>query len=38
VKYSHPAALAFDIGIYFESNGHGTFVYKEEVMEELDMF
>lgn len=24
VKYSHHAALAFDIGIYFEANGHGT--------------
>ena len=25
VKNSHPIALTFDVGIYCESNGHGTF-------------
>lgn len=27
VKHLHHAALAYDIGIYFEANGHGTVVY-----------
>jgi len=31
VKYSHPEALKFDIGIYFESNGHGTIVFKKKL-------
>ncbi|XP_013185087.2 phosphoacetylglucosamine mutase [Amyelois transitella] len=29
VKHLHHAALAYDIGIYFEANGHGTVVYSE---------
>ncbi|XP_049880653.1 phosphoacetylglucosamine mutase [Pectinophora gossypiella] len=27
VKHLHHAALAYDIGVYFEANGHGTVVY-----------
>ncbi|CAH2096962.1 unnamed protein product [Euphydryas editha] len=27
VKHLHHAALSYDIGIYFEANGHGTVVY-----------
>ncbi|KAL6745648.1 hypothetical protein V8C86DRAFT_1705972 [Haematococcus lacustris] len=27
VKHLHHAALAFDIGIYFEANGHGTLLF-----------
>ena len=27
VKHLHHAALAFDIGVYFEANGHGTVVF-----------
>lgn len=29
VKYLHHKALDFDIGVYFEANGHGTVVYSE---------
>jgi len=36
VKYSHPEAVKFDIGIYFESNGHGTIVFKQEVLDSID--
>jgi phosphoacetylglucosamine mutase len=30
VKFLHPAAEHFDIGVYFESNGHGTVVFHPE--------
>lgn len=30
VKFLHPAAEHFDIGVYFESNGHGTTVFHPE--------
>lgn len=30
VKYSHHFASQFDWGIYFESNGHGAFVFKAQ--------
>ncbi len=26
VKHLHHAALSFDVGVYFEANGHGTVV------------
>lgn len=29
VKHLHHAALAYDIGVYFEANGHGTVVYSD---------
>ncbi|XP_063896188.1 phosphoacetylglucosamine mutase [Helicoverpa armigera] len=29
VKHLHHAALGFDIGVYFEANGHGTVVYSK---------
>lgn len=29
VKYCHHAALAMDIGIYFEANGHGTVIFSD---------
>jgi len=35
VKYLHHAALDFDVGIYFESNGHGNLIYKQSKMEIL---
>lgn len=38
VKHLHSAAHHFDIGIYFEANGHGTLLYKESRMEELENF
>nr|XP_034837207.1 phosphoacetylglucosamine mutase [Maniola hyperantus] len=30
VKHLHHAALSYDIGVYFEANGHGTVVYSNE--------
>lgn len=32
VKYLHEAAHHFDIGIYFEANGHGTILFDEKVI------
>ncbi|KAG5921992.1 hypothetical protein E4U42_005631 [Claviceps africana] len=32
VKYLHYAACKFDIGIYFEANGHGTVVFSEDAI------
>ena len=29
VKFLHHAALEFDIGVYFEANGHGTVVFSQ---------
>jgi len=36
VKYLHRAAEKFDIGIYFESNGHGTVVYDHVKVHNLE--
>ena len=33
VKFVHKRAKEFDIGIYFESNGHGTIIYKPRIVE-----
>ncbi|VDM65147.1 unnamed protein product, partial [Strongylus vulgaris] len=30
VKHLHHAAVKFDIGVYFEANGHGTVVFSEK--------
>ncbi|GFY73170.1 phosphoacetylglucosamine mutase [Trichonephila inaurata madagascariensis] len=30
VKYLHHEALKYDVGIYFEANGHGTVVFSED--------
>ena len=35
VKYVHHAAEAFDVGVYFEANGHGTVLVKEALRERL---
>jgi phosphoacetylglucosamine mutase len=35
VKYLHQKAIEFDIGIYFEANGHGTVLFNEKKIEEL---
>ncbi|XP_033227508.1 phosphoacetylglucosamine mutase [Belonocnema kinseyi] len=32
VKHLHHKALEFDIGIYFEANGHGTIIFKDSAM------
>lgn len=37
VKNSHPVAHKFDIGIYCESNGHGTFTVKDEIMKGMEL-
>ncbi|PAN32934.2 hypothetical protein PAHAL_5G521100 [Panicum hallii] len=35
VKYLHKKALEYDIGIYFEANGHGTIVFSEDFLSQL---
>lgn len=35
VKYLHHKAEEFDIGVYFEANGHGTVIFSEKIMEFL---
>ncbi|XP_024935454.1 phosphoacetylglucosamine mutase isoform X2 [Cephus cinctus] len=35
VKHLHHKALEFDIGIYFEANGHGTVVFKDSAIEAI---
>uniref|UniRef100_A0A1D1Z9M1 Phosphoacetylglucosamine mutase n=1 Tax=Anthurium amnicola TaxID=1678845 RepID=A0A1D1Z9M1_9ARAE len=36
VKYLHEKAFEFDIGIYFEANGHGTILFSEHFLHELE--
>lgn len=35
VKHLHPAAEEFDVGIYFEANGHGTVLFSDKVLGQL---
>ncbi|XP_043507439.1 phosphoacetylglucosamine mutase isoform X2 [Frieseomelitta varia] len=35
IKHLHNKALEFDIGIYFEANGHGTVLFKETVIKTI---
>lgn len=35
VKHCHHAALAFDLGIYFEANGHGTVLFSDKMVERM---
>lgn len=35
VKHLHKKALEFDIGIYFEANGHGTVIFKDITKETI---
>ncbi|KAI9830419.1 MAG: Phosphoacetylglucosamine Mutase [Phylliscum demangeonii] len=35
VKHLHRAATKFDIGVYFEANGHGTVVFSDEALRTL---
>ena len=35
VKHLHHKALDFDIGVYFEANGHGTVIYNEEAQKRI---
>jgi len=34
----HPAAHHFDIGIYCESNGHGTFLVNDKKVKDLKQY
>jgi len=36
VKFCHHRAEEFDIGIYFEANGHGTVLFKDHVVKKLE--
>ena len=36
VKFLHPVAETFDVGVYFEANGHGTAVFSDATIERLD--
>ena len=35
VKHLHKAAEAFDTGIYFEANGHGTVLFSQRLLQAL---
>jgi len=35
VKHVHHKALDYDIGVYFEANGHGTIIFKDSVKKEI---
>ena len=35
VKHLHAAAEHFEIGIYFEANGHGTILFRSQLIERL---
>ncbi|XP_074564068.1 phosphoacetylglucosamine mutase isoform X2 [Curcuma longa] len=35
VKYLHKEAATFDVGIYFEANGHGTILFSEKFLSHL---
>ena len=35
VKHLHHKAEHYDIGIYYEANGHGTVIFKEEFLKKF---
>lgn len=35
VKYLHEEAVKFDVGIYFEANGHGTVLFSNSLLKRL---
>jgi len=35
VKHLHHAAMSFDIGVYFEANGHGTVILSEAAQKKI---
>lgn len=35
VKHLHHAALKFDVGVYFEANGHGTIVFSKGALQDI---
>ena len=38
VKHLHHAATKFDIGVYFEANGHGTVVFSELALKRINKY
>ena len=38
VKHLHHAATKFDIGVYFEANGHGTVVFSEIALKRINKY
>lgn len=38
VKYLHHAATKFDVGVYFEANGHGTVVFSDLALKRLSKY
>lgn len=37
MKHLHHRALEYDVGVYFESNGHGTVLFSERALETFRM-
>lgn len=35
VKHLHHKALEFDIGVYFEANGHGTVIFSDKAKQQI---
>ena len=35
MKHLHPLASSYDVGLYFEANGHGTVLFKPAFIERL---
>lgn len=35
VKHLHHKAAEFDVGVYFEANGHGTIIFSEKLKQIL---
>jgi phosphoacetylglucosamine mutase len=38
VKFVHHKALDFDVGVYFEANGHGTVLFSQEITKVIEAF
>ncbi len=38
VKYCHHKAVEYDIGVYFEANGHGTVLFKKHFIDKVRAF
>lgn len=38
VKYLHHKALEFDVGVYFEANGHGTVLFSDRFVREINAY
>lgn len=38
VKHLHHAALRFDVGVYFEANGHGTVLFSESALKTMHTY